>query len=530
MQYQYRLYKRSLLAITGLIFSLNIQANDCAAIKIISDSIENQDVVYELVGHNGAFAEGHNKHSQYNAVLEGSKEYYLAPGIHTLTFNQWDKRNYRLLKRSQQRDFDRQNNMLKIDYLTSSIEMNVEKNKRYNISAKTSGKDSQPIFSIESVEDIRNNSCSKDNVTYKVTGAIKEVKLSNNLDYKLKQLMTTLKTIQENNLTPIQFNWSFGAVFDTTTSGFKTLAVFPSSFASKLKLASGDEIHEINGVDVTTINNDPYNVLYDLLGELSLGHDVNMTIVRSGKKYTLSHQYLPAIVPSVNYKTTDFDTVQLLTNATKIPENIKYQYNNLMVEIAEYAKQNNLDKNQINIKSPEKYDVAFGLTGKNITSGSTSAFKVMRITANSPAEKLHLQQGDMITAINEKQFSSTASVILARKIRALAKNKSYTLSIIRKGVKHVLTGKYTPTLFPKFELTVDLAERNLALNSLFDLANKPAEFTKERKLRYNYGIELYDFSSSTLRAPTSHRSSATFSSSSNKTSTKTSSSSTSTKD
>ena len=104
MQYQSKFYKKSLLAISGLIFTLNVQANDCATVKILPSSVEGQESVYELLGHNGAFAEGHNKPSQFNAVLDGSKEYYLTPGVHTFTFNQWDKRKYKLLKRDRLRD------------------------------------------------------------------------------------------------------------------------------------------------------------------------------------------------------------------------------------------------------------------------------------------------------------------------------------------------------------------------------------------------------------------------------------------
>ncbi|MBA6234289.1 MULTISPECIES: PDZ domain-containing protein [unclassified Colwellia] len=506
MQYQSRLYKKSLLVISALIFSLNIHANECAAVKITSANPQEHDVVYELVGHNGAVAEGHNKHSYFNAVLDGTKEYYLAPGLHTLTFNQWDKRYYQRFKRGLQPRFERT--------LPSSIQMIVEKNKRYNVAAKSSGKDNLPIFSIESIEDISSDLCDEDKVTYIASTKAREIQLNNNLDYKLKHLMAKMKTIQENNLFPLEFNWSFGAVFDTNQNSFKTLAVFPYSFASKLKLTSGDKILEINGVDVKSITSDPYSVLYGLLGELGLGHDVNMTISRAEKQHKLSNKYLPAIVPSVNYKTTDFDTVQSLTNATAIPENIKYQYNNLMVEIAEYAKNNDLDDTAIMIKSPEKYDVSFGITGKNTTIGNKSAFMVTRITENSPAENLHLKQGDIIVSINEQEFTGAASVILASNIRALEKNKVYTVSILRSGIKQVLTGIYTPILFPKFEMTVDLAERSLALNALFDLANNPMEFTKERKLRYNYGIELYDYRSSTLRTPRSHRSDASWRSSS----------------
>jgi membrane-associated protease RseP (regulator of RpoE activity) len=268
-------------------------------------------------------------------------------------------------------------------------------------------------------------------------------------------------------------------------------------------------------MDVKDITKDPYKVLYGLLGDLGLGHDVNMTILRAGKEYQLSHQYLPAIVPNVNYKIEAFNTIKSLTNSAPLPEDIRFQYNNIMVEIAEYAKQNNFDKNLITIKSPKKYDVDFGLTGKNTTSGNKSAFIVMRITANSPAENVNLQQGDMIIAINGEELTGSPSVILSSKIKALIINKIYSLSIIRDGVSHILSGEYSPILFPKFEVTLDLAERNLALNSLFDLTNNPTEFNKERKLRYNYGIELNDYNSSTLRTPRSHRSNASFSSTSN---------------
>jgi C-terminal processing protease CtpA/Prc len=515
MQYQYKFYKKSLLLISSLIFSLSIQANECAAVKILPANVQGQSVVYELVGHNGAFAEGHNKHSQFTAVLDGSKEYYLTPGVHSLIFDQWDKRQYRLSKRNSRKSFDSVHSISKKNFLTSSIQMNVEKNKRYNVAAKSFGKDNQPIFSIVSIEDISSELCDNDKVTYIASGIPQEIQLSNNLDYKLKHLMAKMETVKKNNFTPLEFNWSFGAVFDTNKNSFKTLAVFPYSFASKLKLTSGDEVLEINGMDVKDITKDPYKVLYGLLGDLGLGHDVNMTILRAGKEYQLSHQYLPAIVPNVNYKIEAFNTIKSLTNSAPLPEDIRFQYNNIMVEIAEYAKQNNFDKNLITIKSPKKYDVDFGLTGKNTTSGNKSAFIVMRITANSPAENVNLQQGDMIIAINGEELTGSPSVILSSKIKALIINKIYSLSIIRDGVSHILSGEYSPILFPKFEVTLDLAERNLALNSLFDLTNNPTEFNKERKLRYNYGIELNDYNSSTLRTPRSHRSNASFSSTSN---------------
>ena len=520
MQYQYSFYKKTLLGVSSLIFALNVQAKDCSVVKIIPENVEGQESVYELLGHNGAFAEGHNKPSQFNAVLDGSKEYYLTPGVHTLTFNQWDKRQYKLLKRDRLRDFNRTNMVLKGKPLSSSsMQMNVENNKRYNVSAKLSEKDNQIIYNIDSIEDISSDLCSENKVIYTASTSAKEVELNNNLDYKLKHLMLRLKTIKGSNLTPLEFNWSFGAVFDSNKNNFRTLAVFPYSFASKLKLTSGDEILKINGVEVKNITTDPYSVLYGLLGNLKLGHDVNMTILRAGKEQELSQQYLPAVVPNVSYKTAGFDNEQPLTNATAIPDDIKHQYNNLMVEIAEYAKQNNFDQSIITIKSPEKYDVSFGITGKNTISENKPAFMVMRITANSPAENVNLQQGDMITAINGQKFTGTPSVILSSKIIALAKNKAYSLSIMRDGVSHVLSGEYSPILFPKFEMTLDLAERSLALNSLFDLTNNPAEFTKDRRLRYNYGIELYDFSQSTLRTPRSHRSDASFRSSASSSST-----------
>jgi len=484
---QYKLHKRKALALSSLFLALNVQANECAAIKIMASSIEGEAVVHELAGHNGSLAETHNKPSQFRAVISGDKEYYLAPGKHTLTFNQWDKRKYRLEKRKLQGEMytTRVNPPPpEVANMASSIQMNVEQNKRYNIAVKSSGAGSQTTFSIESIEDISSESCNKENVTYIASDTATELKLSKNLDYKLKQLMAKLPATQGNNLALLELNWSFGAVFDANKNSFKTLAVLPYSFASKLKLASGDEIVEINGVNVKNITSDPYGVLYGLLAEVNIGQKVNVKVIRGGSTLTLGQEYLPTIIPNVTFKKAAFDTAQSLTNAMVIPENIKYQYNNLMIEIVEYAKQSNIDLDTISIKSAAEYDVAFGIAGKDSSVSNQSVFVVTGVAANSPADKLHLMQGDKITAINEEAFTGTASKALTNMIGGLAKNKAYTLSIVRNGNKQVLSGQYTPILFPQFEMTIDLGERKLALKSLVELASNPVKYNNKQSLDF----------------------------------------------
>jgi len=479
MQFIYSSIKKTIVVLGSLVIALNAQANECAAIKVMKGNLEGQTVVYELVGHNGKSVEDHSLPSQYKAVMDGTKEYYLSSGMHTLTFNRWDKRQYRLSKRKLGADFDRGYSVgsLKIKY--GSMQIKVENNKRYNISVTNIGTTQELNFKITSVEQINSEQCIKKQTVYDASPLPQEIALSENLDYKLKHLMTNIQSIQGSHFTPLGFNWSFGAVFDTK-AGFNTLAVFPFSFASKLKLASGDKIIEINGVDVTNTGEDHYTILYGLFAKVKLGRSVSMLIDRSGKKIELSHKYLPTIVPNVKFQIAAVNRLNSIINTADLPEKYKHQYNNLMVEIAEYAKKNNYAQGPITIKSGEKYDHAFGITGKNDNTDNKPSFLVMRISADSPAEKLDLQINDTITGINGKELQGLASVTLSAEIKRLQINQTYSVSVIRNGINRVLTGNYKPLLFPEFELILDLAERNLAYNSLVDLVKDPRKYKSRR--------------------------------------------------
>jgi C-terminal processing protease CtpA/Prc len=487
MQYLYSSIKRPVLIFGALLFTVNAQANECAAVKMMQDSAGGQEVVYELVGHNGKFAEKHDAPSKYRAVINGSKEYYLAPGTHTLTFTQLNKKKYRLYKRHISSDFIQQTkpSLTKNDYVTSTVQISVEKNRRYNLSAEKIGNGKEFAFNISSTEEISNDSCSKDNIIYQASSLAEEIILSESLDYKLKHLMTKLQTVKKNNFTPTQVNWSFGAVFDKS-NGFNTLAVLPYSFASKLKLASGDEIIEINGTKVT---GNPYSVLNGLLVKLKLGSEVNMTINRSGQMIKLSHKYLPIIVPKVDFQIDSMNNLKSLKNSVDLPKAIKYQYDNLMVEIAEYANQYSSTQGNVTIKSRQKYDTSFGLSGKNETVNNKSVFLVYGVSKGSPADKLNLQKKDIITAINGKKLLGTPSAMLSNEFKQLSLNQSYSVSVLRDDVKYSLIGRYEPILFPKFQLTLDLDERNLAHKYLFDSANMQSRIDFERNRLDKFGIK-----------------------------------------
>ena len=175
---------------------------------------------------------------------------------------------------------------------------------------------------------------------------------------------------------------------------------------------------------------------------------------------------------------------QILVNSSKIPDEMKFEFDQVMLEISVYYRAQNITGGIVNLHRESVFDGVYGLFGEFYESDGVTGLRVTDIEQGSSAESIGLQMNDIILAHNGKNISGTNLEKVSEQLAKVDNHESYTLSIERKGKRIELTDTYRPNLLTGFNLNIDLSSANLANGMLTKLANSSRHY--RRKLEYHY--------------------------------------------
>jgi hypothetical protein len=317
-----------------------------------------------------------------------------------------------------------------------------------------------------------------------------DISLPESLDYRLRRLMLKLnqhhKTIAKNsefgNLVPVKLNNYFGLVFDknhsTQNETLRVLTVLPNSFAHKLGFISGDVITEFGLSPIKASVGAPSSILNNYLNELYFQGDISMKINRDGQAMLLKNKYIPVVIPEVSYNIDN--TVSLasntkgsnklkaynpVVNSTSIPSSLGFEFDQLILEIDDYYRQNNVNKS-VTINRKTIWDGRYGIQGDMIKSTQGVGFQILSINNTSPASLIGLAKDDIILAVNHQKLTELKIDNLTSKLEKLQPQDSYTLTILRNNKVVEVTDVFQRTLLPGFNLNLDFESVSIVQSAL----------------------------------------------------------------
>jgi len=423
-------------------------AESCASISIVDKLNQQNKFIYELIGNN---MERVSIERRLSKRIKDTKNYYLQPGSHTLTFWKWDKS---LLKKSILRNDKRQKPQAK----THVVSVNVKPNKHYTIA--NVGTNDQPILSVSKMSNMQCDASTAAIFKAKDSKSVTKITLPSALQYRLDMLMEKAGTTSEykNNLLPLEVVTAFGAVTqypDKNKTELITLAVSPFSLASKLGLQTGDKIIKLGSNEIKDIESELNEPLADYLLSLSERNNIEIEVVRDNNKLTLNHPYRLTIIPETRYSFNSQSALEKnLINAAPINNVLSRKFKRLLMDIDNLPQLSTAEHlDAIKIVRQESYDKKYGIVGE--IKSSTSGFTIHQIKENSAAQAIGIKENDELIRINDTKIKGKSINEVAQVISHIELNKDYNLLVNRDGHQIKLSGIYSPLIIPAYELIID---------------------------------------------------------------------------
>jgi len=351
-----------LLVLLSATFAQGTLADTCATINFSANKVNDKINILEMIGNNG---EQVRQPRKYNKVADGTQNYYLAPGIHTLTVNQWVKKefisNSRNIKRGRI-----VNNPPKPVQKTMLID--IKANQEYNLSVQeVNGQ------SVINIVNARAKACDGDGIltAKKLQSKYLEPALPIALESQLRATMNKVANYQKqlgNNVFPHELSAYFGTVLGKSYAQKGTAlavnGVLPFSFADNLNLKAGDLIVALGKQPITRSIKSPSSVINEYLGKVAYGENVVVEAIRNGTNLTLTSAYIPVVLPDSYYVIGQgSSTGEEVISQSKLSAKLKFEYNQLLLAISSYAKHNLKNSQTIVLtRDAEKNNSSFSLT------------------------------------------------------------------------------------------------------------------------------------------------------------------------
>jgi len=475
-----------LLTITSFTFSAQATADQCANVEFNSFKYSGKNYIFEVVGHNNKDI---NELSSFKQIMNGNQQYTLSPGLHHFQINLWQKRSFKTSILSKRRE-------LQITPITrlskivppkiKHIQLYVNANTHYKVSILDNTK--EPQFTLSSEEKkclvAENQPLLSAEPVSKFS---KDKKIPENLEYRLRRIINDIvaqKGDVINNVavfSPVKFNSYFGAAIDKAYANngkaLKVLAVSPYSFAANIGLKSDDNITKLGINNIVRNEGATIEQLNNYLNSLTLGDNIMLEVNRNKKKVQLQKPYYPTVIPEGNYQISDSSIAPqqqpTLRSELILPQNLQTNFDQLLLELADYYQSINVTDQQIELSRSANYDHVYGLLGKVIPQEKNNGIQVTYVSDGSPAHTIGLKGEDTIIAINNQPLIEKSALPFIKTISQLKNNENYSITVKRKEKIRTLTGKYKPVLFNAFKFSINLNSINLANKQFEEYARAP---------------------------------------------------------
>jgi len=480
----YKKVGQVILLTSTMICTSIVEANNstCATVSFAPTEFDNNNYIGTIVGNNGVSVRD-NKHSR--AIAKGEHKFNLAEGTHTLLVEQWRSGHYRRAFRKTGRQMKSSEKLAAIQ--TKTMQIDVKAGHHYELEFSTNDQAANIAVKSDTL-----SKCNSKKMFAAKTNANSNVSLPESLEYRLRRLMlklnqhhnTTAQNSEYGNLVPVKLNNYFGLVFDknhsTQNESLRVLTVLPNSFAHKLGFISGDVITEFGKSPIKPSVGAPSNVLNNYLNQLYFQGDISMKISRDGQTMLLKNKYVPVVIPEVSYNIDNtlsvasnekgnnkLKTYNPVVNSTSIPSTLGFEFDQLILEIDDYYRQNNVNKN-VTINRKNIWDGRYGIQGDMINSPKGVGFQILSINKTSPASIIGLAKDDIILAVNHQKLTELKIDNLTSKLEKLQPKVNYTLTILRNNKVVEVADVFERTLLPGFNLNLDFESVSIVQGALVD--------------------------------------------------------------
>jgi len=351
-----------LLVLLSATFAQGTLADTCGTINFSANKVDDKINILEMIGNNG---EQVRQPRKYNKVADGTQNYYLAPGVHTLTVNQWVKKEFISNSRNIKRGRVVSNPPTPAQ---KTMLIDIKVNQEYNLSVQeVNGQ------SVINIVNSREKICDGDGIlaAKKSQSKYLEPKLPEDLESQLRATMNKVANYQKqlgNNVFPHELNAYFGTVLGKSYAQNDTAlavnSVLPFSFADNLNLKAGDLIVSLGKQPIIRSVKSPSLVISEYLGKIPYGENVVVEVIRNGANLTLSNAYIPVVLPDSYYVIgLGSRASDEVISQSSLSAQLKFEYNQLLLAISSYSKYNLKDSQTIVLnRNAENNNTAFSLT------------------------------------------------------------------------------------------------------------------------------------------------------------------------
>jgi len=335
-----------------ILIAQTVHASECASVSFDTSKINGNNVILELLGSNGVAIPQPKKHQK---ILKGSHEYLLAPGMHTLILNQWNKSEFSTYQKNLRRGRSIATPPTPIQK-TANIQ--VENNQHYQLVLTET-----ETGSIIEIENKKSTSCSG---KYVASAKINDAKLSADelpakIEAQLSFVMNNLSSYHKKtadkrddvNIVSRKLNGYFGTALAKEFIGnnLQVNTVIPNTLADQIGLKKGDLITKIGGNRPSTGEKTPAQVINAYLKGRTFGEKVALEVTRNGQSLELSGEYVPVVVPEAYY-TVDKKFNSGVINQSHLSSSLTYQFDQLLLAINNHYKKMGQDSTIIVIERP----------------------------------------------------------------------------------------------------------------------------------------------------------------------------------
>ena len=487
------LSKYLFLILLAMLLPTKASAQSCATVNFKPLKKNGETFLALISGHH---EEAIDTSRHKNEKLVGRYNYIFAPGQHSVIVEQWPQKLYRRLKRK----FHIKGKTKSAEIPAQFVSLGIIKDHHYEIE-QHEDQDGNLKLVVSSITpklcQARASRLLSTKVNSITKDTIKNSILPETLDYRLRRLMSKIATYHQNtldaastlNVVPVSLNGQIGTVIDDAYvnkgKALQVLSVMPYSLASNLGLASGDKITHLEGEKVTADDRTPNQQLVDYFSRLYIGQKVNISVSRNNQVKKLNGRYKPVVLPKIVYRLpeagTDEPIQQPLINHEPLPDLLRYELNQLLVEISQYYMSDNQSQPYIKISKQQQSDTRVGLHGNRVQWQGKTGLNVSAVEDNSFAQSLGLREEDIIVQINNIELTEANLASQLDAITKLTAGDVLSLTVIR-GTQHLVLEKaYQPQLMAGFSLIIDLN----SVAQVTALVEDQSSFNKWRNKKYS---------------------------------------------
>jgi hypothetical protein len=248
----------ALSALPIMLLTQAVSATECASVSFSSSEVNGKKVILELLGSNGIAVPQPKK---YQKILKGSHEYLLAPGMHTLILNQWDKSDFSAYHKNLRRKRKVANPPTPIKK-TANIQITADLHYQLALSETTSG-------TIIEIKEQKSSKCSGKYIASAKINAPRVIaeNLPKAIEKQINTIMASITTYHkktadkrdDTNVISRKLNGYFGTVLAKSFSdnSMKVNKIIPNTLAAQIGLKTGDLITKVGGNEIDTAGKTP---------------------------------------------------------------------------------------------------------------------------------------------------------------------------------------------------------------------------------------------------------------------------------